>query len=351
MTLHPPRRLARFVEPDVDDERVDRVWASIGTRPVRSWPVSRMTALTGAVAIAAALVVLARSRPATSDLTGLVFESGTSHTVTMPDGTSATLLDHARLRYDRVQADRLETTVEHGRVAFDVRHTDSRTFVVHAAGFDVVDRGTRFVVGVERGSVSVSVESGRVEITHGSDPLRTLAGGDSWTNAPSATAVYTAATVPTPASSDTPAATGSAAASSTSDTSPTDSARAPSAPGPRELLQEANDARLAGHAREAATAFDTLRHRFRGDPRAGLAAFELGRLRLDSMGDPGGAAEAFSDAIALAPGATFREDAEARLVEALDRAHDPGRCAAARQSYLARFPGGLHAASVAARCP
>ena len=136
-------------------------------------------------------------------------------------------------------------------------------------------------------------------------------------------------------------------------TSPTDSARGPSSssPGPRELLQAANDARLAGHTREAASAFDNLRRHYRNDPRAGLAAFELGRLRLDSLGDPGGAAEAFADSIALAPGATFREDAEARLVEALDRAHDAGRCAAARRGYLARFPNGLHAASVAARCP
>jgi hypothetical protein len=279
--------------------------------------------------------------------------------VTMPDGTSATLRDHARLRYDHVASDRIETTVERGQVAFDVRHTDARTFVVHAAGFDVIDRGTRFVVGVEGGGVSVSVETGRVEIAHGSDPVRALAGGDSWTSAPSAVTVSTGVD-----SAGGPAVPGTqitnapvAAAPSATDSSPVDSARAASAPsaaappGPRELLQQGNDARLAGHPREAATAFDTLRHRFRSDPRAGLAAFELGRLRLDSLADPGGAAEALTDSITLAPGATFREDAEARLVEALDRAHDSGRCAAARQGYLARFPGGLHAASVAARCP
>jgi hypothetical protein len=351
MTLHPPRRLARFVEPDVDDKRVDRVWAAIASHPVRSWPAWRMTALAGAIAVAAVVAVLARPRPVASDLAGVVFESGSSQTITMPDGTSATLRDHARLRYDRVQSDRVETTIERGQVAFDVRHTESRAFVVHAAGFDVIDRGTRFVVGVEGGTVSVSVETGRVEIARGSDPVRTLAGGDSWASVPSTVTASTGAdTVDAPASPDTSAAIASATVSP-----PGDSARAPSAPPPppgaRELLQEANDARLAGHPREAATAFDALRHRFRSDPRAGLAAFELGRLRLDSLGDPGGAAEAFSDAIALAPGATFHEDAEARLVEALDRAHDQGRCAAARQGYLARFPGGLHAASVAARCP
>jgi len=349
MTLQPPRRLARFAEPDVDDKRIDRVWAAVDSRPVRSWPVWRMTGLAGAVLAAAVLVLVLRPRPKASDLAGVVVESGPSQTVTMPDGTSATLRGGARLRYDRVQSDRVEATVERGEVAFDVRHTDSRVFVVHAAGFDVVDRGTRFVVGVEGDGVHVSVETGSVEIVRGSEPARRLGGGESWTNGATATTAPTdAASGGPPAPLASPTEASAAAPSSTS----VETAHAPPvpSPGPREILQTANEARLAGHPREAAAAFDSLRRRYRSDPRAGLAAFELGRLRLDSLGDPSGAAEAFSDSIALAPGATFREDAEARLVEALDRAHD-GRCAAARKGYLLRFPGGLHAASVAARCP
>jgi transmembrane sensor len=348
--------LARFVEPDVDDKRVDRVWASVASRPVRMWPAWRMTAFAGAVVIAAVLVLLLRPRQRGSDLAGVVVESGPSPSVTMPDGTSLTLRSGARLRYDRVQGDRVETTVERGEVVFDVPHVASRVFVVHAAAFDVVDRGTRFVVGVEGDRVSVSVETGSVEIARaqGAEPKRTLAGGESWTNARNAatppTGAASVATVPVPLPGAVPAPDTSDTAPSTP---PTESARAPSSssPGPRELLQAANDARVAGHPREAAAAFDNLRRHYRSDPRAGLAAFELGRLRLDSLGDPGGAAEALADSIALAPGATFREDAEARLVEALDRAHDAGRCAAARRGYLARFPNGLHAASVAARCP
>ncbi len=356
MTLQPHRRLARFVEPDADDKRVDRVWASVASRPVRIWPVWRMTAFAGAaVAVAVAiLVVLLRPHQRASDLAGVVVESGDTQSVTMPDGTSATLRGHARLRYDRAQGDRVEVTVERGEVAFEVRHTDSRTFVVHAAAFDVVDRGTRFVVGVDGQSVRVSVETGSVEIVrgHSSDANRTLAGGESWTNAqPTATVLSVATSVGPPAAPDSPPAAD--ASDTASATPPAENARVPSSstPGPHELLQAANDARVAGHPREAAAAFDALRRHYRGDPRAGLAAFELGRLRLDSLGDPSGAAEAFADSIALAPGATFREDAEARLVEALDRAHDAGRCAAARKGYLARFPNGLHAASVAARCP
>ena len=120
--------------------------------------------------------------------------------------------------------------------------------------------------------------------------------------------------------------------------------------GPEKLLLLAETARGSGHIRDAERAFDALRTRHRGDARAGLAAFELGRIRQDS-GNPGGAAQALADAIALAPGAPFREDAEARRVQALEASGARGACAAARDAYLARYPSGAHAATVRTRCP
>ena len=146
MTLPPPRRLSRFVEPDVDDRRVDRVWASVESRPVRSWPAWRMTAFAGALVATAVVVIVLRPWGRAGDLAGVVVESGAVQTITLPDGTTATLRGGTRLRYDHVQSDRVEATVERGEVVFDVRHVASRAFVVHAASFDVVDRGTRFVV-------------------------------------------------------------------------------------------------------------------------------------------------------------------------------------------------------------
>lgn len=112
----------------------------------------------------------------------------------------------------------------------------------------------------------------------------------------------------------------------------------------------AKDARVHGRARDSAVALDALRKRYRGDPRAGLAAFDLGRLRMDSFGDPRGALEAFNDAIAIAPGAPFREDAEARRVALLDAMGGGAACVAARDAYLARYPAGAHAGVVAKRC-
>ena len=277
--------------------------------------------------------------------------------MTLPDGTSATLRERraAALR-PRDEVERVETTVERGEVAFDVRHKASRAFVVHAAEFasSIAARASSSIL--EGDTVRVSVEVGQVEISRasGSSPPTVLTSGESWASGGPATPAPGRRPRPAPLRRNRVAACelGRVRANVAIGEQHAEPTSRPVAPGPRELLQSANEARLGGHAREAALAFDTLRRRFREDPRAGLAAFELGRLRFDALGDPRGAAEALADSIALAPNAPFREDAEAQLVEALDQMHDVGQCGAARRAYFARYPnGGLHAASVATHCP
>ena len=71
---------------------------------------------------------------------------------------------------------------------------------------------------------------------------------------------------------------------------------------------------------------------------------------MDALGDPAGAREALSQAIALSPAGSFREDAQARLVYANDAMHDGPQCKKMRQAYLARYPHGAHAVNVAAKC-
>jgi len=351
--IPPARRLAGFIEPEVDERRIDRVWARMGpTRAGSSW---RLPAFAfAAVAVAATAVLVVRGHAAAPSLAGMVVESGASQTLTLPDGTTAALKPDTRLRFDRIEATRVEATLDRGEATFDVRHSDSRTWTVHAAGFDVVDRGTRFVVAVTPEGARVRVESGSVVIARagGSEAPRTLGPGESWASTAILDAPAAPATAQTPVPTAPPVQGVLAPAAPGTASTPTAPAVAapPTTPGPKELLETANSARLAGRTRDAAQAFDALRTRYRSDPRAGLAAFELGRLRLDALGDPAGAVEAFGDAMALAPAAGFREDAEARRVEALDRMHD-GRCRAARDAYLARYPGGLHATAVGARCP
>jgi hypothetical protein len=352
MTLPPSRRLAEFVEPEVDDQRIDRAWAAVARQPFVVPRPYRGAVLAGGIAAltvaVVAIVLVARGRAASPSLAGVVFEAGSSERVTLPDGTSASLGTGARLRLDRLQRERAEVTVEQGEVRLDVRHDDARLFVVHAPKVDVVDRGTRFVVDVDGAAVRVSVEAGRVEIVRADSPqvVISLSGGQSWSDGSVQTSPAASGPVLPPAPPPP-----SVEADGTAAVVPPTASTAPAGPSARELFQAANSARLEGRPRDAASAFDTIRRRFREDPRAGLAAFELGRLRLDALGDPTGAAEALSDCIVLAPTATFREDAEARLVEAFDRMHDRVRCAAARKAYLTRHPGGVHATAVASRCP
>jgi len=347
MMLPPARRLSRYVEPPLDGKRVDRVWAGVSARRVFAWSPRRAVvpaaAAAAGFALAAVLVLVVRGHSAApaTPVAGLVVESGASQSMTLSDGSSAVLGHDARLRFDRIEPSRVEATVERGETTFDVHHSEARTWTVHAGGFDVVDRGTRFVVVVSDAGVSVRVESGSVEVVRAgaSGGGRKLEGGESWTSG------TPPVEPPAPSTSSLPVApTPSVSVSATTATP------VPTAATPRDLLETANAARLAGHPRDAAQAFDAIRTRFRKDARAGLAAFELGRLRLDALGDPAGALAAFDDAILLAPRAGFREDAEARRVEALDRMND-ARCPAARQAFLARYPHGVHAASVSARCP
>jgi hypothetical protein len=302
------------------------------------------------------MVLLARRSAPAPSLAGVVLEAGGSEKVMLPDGTSASLATGARLRLDRLQPERADVTVEKGEVRLDVRHDSARLFVVHAPNVDVFDRGTRFAVNVDGAAVRVSVEAGRVDVVR-SDSSRvvaSLSAGQSWSDGfvPTSPPAGGSGAGGAAMTGDMPPPASSVAESDSSGTAlPPNAPPASAGPSARELLQAANSARLEGRPREAASAFDTIRHRFRDDPRAGLAAFELGRLRLDVLGDPAGAAEALTDCIALAPAASFREDAEARLVEAFDRMHDRGRCAAARKAYLAKHPSGVHATAVASRCP
>jgi tetratricopeptide (TPR) repeat protein len=188
-----------------------------------------------------------------------------------------------------------------------------------------------FHVDLEGTKVHVNVSEGAVEVRRDGALVRVIAANEAWDG-----------------STDEVKAAPSASVTVTL-TPPPPAPPRPPAPGPKELMAQADEARIAGKPRDAAVALDALRRQYRSDPRAGIAAFELGRLRLDALGDPKGAVEALDDALVLSPHASFREDAEARRVEALDRTHDP-RCASARDAYAEHYPSGVHLLDVNKRC-
>lgn len=345
--------LSRYVRPNLGESRIARQWGAIAARTthrstLRPALVIRLvvvaTALMGAIALV--LVLRAHRRGPGDAMEGSSIESGA---VTLADGSHLAVSDGARLRVETLRDDSVVLALDAGSVDLVVPHT-RRTLIVRTRRFDVVDLGTRFrvVLGAD-GAERVDVSEGSVEIRSRVDkvPVRRLEGGESWSSAP------TVAPPPVASASADPAlvepTNGPAPEPSPSlPSSPSTTARDPGA-SPRDLLETAERARLGGQPRAACAALDTLRRRFRSDPRAPLAAFELGRLRLDSLGDAHGSLEAFDDAIALAPRGPLRQDAEARRVEALS-ADRSLLCAAARDAFLERYPKSVHAAVVAAQC-
>jgi TolA-binding protein len=115
-------------------------------------------------------------------------------------------------------------------------------------------------------------------------------------------------------------------------------------------MDQGNAARRAGDTHGAANSYQSLLAKFPRDPRAGLAAFELGRLRMGPLGDISGAVRAFQSAIALSPGSAIREDSMAHLVEAYAASGKGAECAAARDAYLKGYPSGVHAGVVRRQC-
>jgi transmembrane sensor len=360
MTSPSEKTPGRHLPPTLDDARLDRQVAAIAARtdlarrPPRGarrvlWLALRTTCVSGVALAVIVGLMAARSRwlghlrdESGGALAGTTFEAPAGgETITLGDGSRAVLEARSKLTLLAVGPELMRVALERGGVDLDVVHEAGKQFVVNARGYEIRVLGTRFSVRlgetetapalevrVARGRVRVARQEREDDGARDDQDVRVLDAGETWSTAP-ATAPETNGAPPG---------------------RPQPPVKAETSESPRVLLARAQAFRAANDPRAAAHLFDALRVRHHGDPRAGLAAFELGRLRLDRLDDPRGAAEAFDDAIAIAPGAPFREDAQARLVEAYDAFHDRARCLEARTAYLLRYPRGIHRDKIAARC-
>jgi len=112
--------------------------------------------------------------------------------------------------------------------------------------------------------------------------------------------------------------------------------------GVNDLFALADVARLSGHPADAVVPLERIVTDFANDARAPLAAFALGRLELDSLGQAQASASAFRKALALGIPSGLREDVRARLVEAYVRSGDAGAARRAADAYADEFPNGRH---------
>jgi TolA-binding protein len=357
------RNLSKHVVVDASEARLARIWGGVSEGLARRATPGRHFALRGAAALffvaAVAGVLFALVRLRDPNFVGSPFHqaaletAGDALVVDLHDGSRIELEARTRIEVIESAEENLAMRLRRGRVECDFVPRPGRRFTLFASGVEVRVTGTRFSVELTPNGerVEVAVERGSVEVTwpHAGEPKRRLAAGERWSidlNPSRRERAEAPPNAPEPEPRAPPAERTDPSTDHPSEAP--DAAR--EAPAPRELFDLGNAARRAGDNAGAARAYETLVTKHSSDPRAGLAAFELGRLRMGPLGDVRGAVWAFRRAIALAPAAGFKEDAMARLVEAYAALGERTACRAARDAYLASYPSGVHAAAVRKKC-
>jgi transmembrane sensor len=107
-----------------------------------------------------------------------------------------------------------------------------------------------------------------------------------------------------------------------------------------ELLLAADSARLSGHPEAALPFLRKVIDRHTRDSRAPLAAFTLGGVLMQQLGQPREAEAAYARARELSLNESLAEDALARQVEAAHRAGDAARARALAREYMDSYPSG-----------
>lgn len=287
------------------------------------------------------------------------------------DGTHVDLEPLTDLEARRVVGEAVDLELRRGRASFDVSHNPKRQFRVHAGDVTVSVLGTRFSVTRDGQRVDVAVERGKVAVDDGVGVVFLLP-GERWSGglnrgpvvpgvAPSSVAapggVAPSGAVPPQIDEPQPSVEEAITDVPSSPDSASPTARSssplelPETSHAKQLFDASREARRSGDSRRAAQLLQELVTAYPRDPRAGLAAFELGRIRSDVLGDNSGAAQALEQALKLSPRASYRQDALARLAQVYERGGRTAACKAVRQKYLAAYGEGIHAQRVLKLCP
>jgi TolA-binding protein len=349
--VNPKEPLGPWLDPGLDSARIARQWAGIEgrldgrARPRWTW-ATWGAALAGAtIAVSALGVGISHWRGAPEPVA--VAPSGSS-VLALADGSRVTLEGGAKLDVPTNEPGHVVAILKSGTARFDVAPAPDRVFTLVAGEVEMSVAGTQFQVDLDAASgvVTVAVSGGEAEVHRASQPgeVHHLGVGETWstTSAPDVKAP------PAAPSADVPAAT--AASPEPSAPAPTPSTHAAIAPtdDARSLFESANQARRAGDLARASNLYRELTRRYPNDPRARVAALELGRIEMDR--DPAGAEHALRQASGAEAGSSVHEDALARLVQLYAAKGDTRACQDARARYLTAYPTGVHGAQVRAAC-
>jgi transmembrane sensor len=291
--------------------------------------------------------------------------------VQLADGSHVLMMsEDAAVGIERNRPLQIALRVESGSARFDVVPNQKREFVVRAGSVEVGVLGTIFDVERSHGRVRVSVSRGKVRVRQLNEPGASIvkAGESAWFDERGeqigASAPERAPEEPASPEASKRALQPSAAKSrgrthraGARDEAPRAAWRSLSQSGDYEgayrLLQEssveddsgalldaADAARLSGHPEAALRYLREVLDHHRDSPVSPLAAFTMGRILLERLGQPTEAAEAFALARRLAPQGSLAQDALAREVEAWSKAGHPDEAYQRARQYVTSYPQG-----------
>jgi transmembrane sensor len=368
--------------PQWSPERGARLYAATLQRKRRQ-TVRRAAAASigaiGAVSLLALAMQQPAARPAPADGAGAVAQrtERSGHTLRVADGSFAQLVGaRSDLEVTHNTKQRVAFKLLAGRAHFEVVPNPLRSFVVEAHPYRVEVIGTVFDVDRSERSVTVSVQRGRVRVYGPSGAQDVVAGQIQSFARPVIQSTHPPPPVPgeqpeapeavlddAPAAEDgeepvRPRTRGKRAGGalpkwrSLSQSGEYEAAFESLRRGesvdddPAALMDAADAARLSGHPRNAVDYLERVVRDHARSPVAPLAAFTLGRVYLDKLGQPDRAAQAFERARRLAPEGSLAQDALAREVEALSKGGNAHKAYQRGQEYLERYPNGRRVRAV-----
>jgi len=345
-----------------DDMSLRRIWANVAVPPEP--PRARRSFwFAGGVATATALVVLAGVWlwPHATDLVQAIrtrtFHADTvgARRLTLEGGVEAVIGRSGVMRIDDGAP-----RVEAGEVRFSVPHRQpGHPFVVRVQEYHVVVVGTRFGIALQDGATLVDVDEGIVEVWDAQHRLARLTPGESWRGPVREAAAETpppapqAAPAPAPLPATPPAQSfvvPSAIAHAHHFAKRTVALASPG--GAVEDADAAKDpavaARAALSAGDPGRALQLYRTLAQGTgPAAENAAYEVGKVLNERMGQPASAVAAWRRYRAAYPDGILRVEADVSIIETLAKSGDADGALAEASDFLRRRPDSERRAEIA----
>ncbi len=341
------------IEDRWDARRTERTLGGLHHKQRRSRQLRALVLATTLCALAAAAVFVGSSRFARHAQTPVPVASTENPSLRMQlaDG-SQVLPEDQQTRVVQGESTPQRTSLElvTGKARFDVVHREERVFRVVCGEVTVEVLGTSFELERDVQRTHVAVLRGRVLVSWNGGQAELSAGEAGWF--PRAPEEATATLEPPQPSEKHATRKAGSPPSSPTWREPAEQgdfehayellARMPQPVGDNveELLLAADTARLSGHPAAALPFLRRVIAAHSQDSRAPLAAFTLGGVLMQQLGQPREAEAAYARARELSLNSSLAEDALARQVEAAHRGGDSARARTLATEYLSRYPAG-----------